>query len=386
MFSYNQKHKMEFLLISIPLILLWWQSCNAFPARSFYANQSTLELVHLLFRHGDRTPETNNLDPNNPYYAENNYYPYGYGQLTNVGKVRVYELGKNLRKRYNNFLGKAWNMSSLDILTTDYNRTKMSVELMLAGLWPPTCSSIWNPVLLWQPIPYNYEKRANDKELSPFLGCTTLDALVNEVMNNSSDYINARYGEVFRILENGTGLQNITYLKAFFLYFGFTIQENLNIPLDYWVYTVYPEPLRSLAIEYYYVETNNTKLRTIMSGYLLKKIITDTQNKINGFSPQGRKMHIYSGHETNIAALLLSLDMLKVVELPPYASYLAVEIHRIDEIYGVKIFYQDYSSEDPRGPLKLPECEEFCPFERFVSLVEGILPKSDEECYGSSTK
>lgn len=51
----------------------------------------------------------------------------------------------------------------VDAWSTDYNRTKASLELVLAGLWPPSSSQIWNALLPWQPIPYNYFRNADNK-------------------------------------------------------------------------------------------------------------------------------------------------------------------------------------------------------------------------------
>lgn len=48
-------------------------------------------------------------------------------------------------------------------------------------------------------------------------------------------------------------------------------------------------------------------------------------------------MFLYSGHETNIAALLLSLDLYKLVDVPGYGSYILVEVHKIDEVHGIKV-------------------------------------------------
>ena len=32
----------------------------------------------------------------------------------------------------------------------------MSLQLVLAGMWPPTGQQIWWPSLNWQPIPFNF--------------------------------------------------------------------------------------------------------------------------------------------------------------------------------------------------------------------------------------
>lgn len=79
------------------------------------------------------------------------------------GKQQEYSIGVALRKRYNDFLGEIWTPEVLDSRSTDYNRTKMSLELMLAGLWPPAKSQEWNTGLPWQPIPYNYRRLKEDQ-------------------------------------------------------------------------------------------------------------------------------------------------------------------------------------------------------------------------------
>lgn len=45
-----------------------------------------------------------------------------------------------------------------------------------------------------------------------------------------------------------------------------------------------------------------------------------------------------------------------------------------------QLFYQNYQSYDP-VPVKINGCGYFCPYEEFYSLVEEILPESDDECF-----
>jgi hypothetical protein len=46
--------------------------------------------------------------------------------------------------------------------TTDVDRTKLSAQLELAGLWSPAPSQQWIPDLLWQPIPLHSEPLERD--------------------------------------------------------------------------------------------------------------------------------------------------------------------------------------------------------------------------------
>lgn len=75
----------------------------------------------------------------------------------------MYNIGLNLRRRYAKFLGNIYTPDVLEARSTDSSRTKMSLQLVLAGLWPPTCMQKWNPALNWQPIPFNYDTPERDQ-------------------------------------------------------------------------------------------------------------------------------------------------------------------------------------------------------------------------------
>lgn len=70
----------------------------------------------------------------------------------------------------------------------------------------------------------------------------------------------------------------------------------------------------------------------------MKKIISDTEKKIqNTLIPQQRKMFLYSGHENNIVSMLELLNLRENITVPPYGSYVIIEVHNINETFGVKV-------------------------------------------------
>ena len=70
--------------------------------RLFTVNKITkLKMVHILYRHGDRTPGS--FYPNDPY-KDTSEWPVGVGELTNKGKRMAYELGKWIKRNYEDFL------------------------------------------------------------------------------------------------------------------------------------------------------------------------------------------------------------------------------------------------------------------------------------------
>ena len=73
-----------------------------------------------------------------------------------VGKDQAYKLGCVLRDRYNDFLGAVYRPQDIHARSSDTSRTKMSLQLVLAGLYPPPPEQTWNSDLAWMPIPTYY--------------------------------------------------------------------------------------------------------------------------------------------------------------------------------------------------------------------------------------
>ncbi|XP_025075251.1 prostatic acid phosphatase-like isoform X3 [Pogonomyrmex barbatus] len=130
-----------------------------------------LELVQVIMRHGERTPLFKELYPKDPYNVSI-YEPWGLSQLTNQGKLTEYRIGIMLRQRYDNFLGSIYYSRDIYAVSTDYDRTKMSLQLMLAGLYPPDTSQLWNPNLPWLAIPTHYVPKRKIMNLTLPEWCT----------------------------------------------------------------------------------------------------------------------------------------------------------------------------------------------------------------------
>ena len=67
-----------------------------------------------------------------------------------------------MRKQYQRFLGDLYVSSDVYARSTDYDRTRMSLLLVLAGLYPPKGSQRWKSDLNWQPVPMRDAPIDND--------------------------------------------------------------------------------------------------------------------------------------------------------------------------------------------------------------------------------
>ena len=96
---------------------------------------STLKLLQILHRHGDRTP-TDFFD-GDPYGKDlDKYWPNGLGQLTLKGKHRMYKLGQFFRTNYFEFLNKT-NPKQVYVRSSIEHRCIESAGALLAGAFPP---------------------------------------------------------------------------------------------------------------------------------------------------------------------------------------------------------------------------------------------------------
>nr|CAD7463397.1 unnamed protein product [Timema tahoe] len=82
------------------------------------------------------------------------------------GKMSMFELGKLFRQRYQGFLSRLYSPKEMHMESSANDRCLMSAELVLAGLYPPIGSQVWNHDLNWQPIPVHSTPRLQDKVTS----------------------------------------------------------------------------------------------------------------------------------------------------------------------------------------------------------------------------
>ncbi|XP_044743086.1 venom acid phosphatase Acph-1-like [Chrysoperla carnea] len=336
----------------------------------------TVLQVHVIFRHGDRMIDETESYPNDPN-INIDFYPLSLGQLTNNGKLRAYRLGQMLRKRYNNFLGEFYNSEIVQTISTDYDRTKMSAQLVLAGLFPPVKAQQWDHRLLWQPIPTAYITEKEDTWFDrPITYCPVYreeylkfsQAISEDILTENQDlmdYIYENSGKRITSIHSLFNMQQTQY-----------VEEQMNLTLPNWVRNIYPEPLSTLAAKQIELESYTPLLKRLNGGNFLRKIITDIQDKIDGnLEPQGRKIYLYSGHETNAVNMLVALDVWDN-QVPLFSSATIIElIHRVQSNeYGLRIYYHDQRSDYPKL-IKIPGClGSFCEINRFLEVAKDIIP------------
>ncbi|XP_075861477.1 prostatic acid phosphatase isoform X2 [Microcebus murinus] len=307
-----------------------------------------LKFVTLLFRHGDRSPiET---FPNDP--IKESSWPQGFGQLSQLGMEQHYELGQYIKKRYSKFLNESYKHQQIYIRSTDVDRTLMSAMANLAALFPPEGASIWNPSLLWQPIPVHTVSLPEDQLLYlPFRSCPRFQELESETLKSE---------EFQKRLRPYKSIHNFT--------------------LPTWATEDTITKLRELSelslLSLYGIHKQKEKSR-LQGGVLVNEILNHMKSVTQGSSY--RKLVMYSAHDTTVSGLQMALDVYNGM-LPPYASCHFMELYLDKGQYFLEMYYRNETQHEPY-PLTLPGCTHSCPLEKFAELVAPVIPQDwSAEC------
>lgn len=344
------------------------------------AQEPELQLLNVIFRHGDPTP-TKETYPNDPYKSCD-FYPTGHGELTNNGKRRAYQLGQFLRLKYGNFLSKIYTPGLITARATDYARAKMSLDLVLAGLFPPEDIQKWNDELNWQPIPTTYVP-INEDNLLLSDSCPLFVEEYQRVLKTTEVTEKMiEFKEMNSNLTKWTGKNISTPLDMYSLYTVLKAQQMMGLSLPSWTNSFFPSGQLKDGINYaFQVANSNIKLKRLYGGPLLKKMTDDMLASING-ELEKRQLNLYSGHQTNIGSML---NVLNVYEphVPEYSSAVILELLRTNNTFYVKIVY--YKSIPPEAiELEIPGCQILCPLNKFMEIHSNVYP-SDEELICKNT-
>lgn len=149
-------------------LLFFFISFTVFARES--AHDRKLIFAVDVIRHGDRTPI---IDIPKSHYR----WSEGLGQLTPLGMHQEYELGKKFHQRYiGKLLPSNYQVETLYVRSTDTDRTLMSAECVLMGLYPPGTGPFLHPALFmngfslpygFQPIPIHTAPQDHDALLVP---------------------------------------------------------------------------------------------------------------------------------------------------------------------------------------------------------------------------
>ncbi|XP_061853986.1 lysosomal acid phosphatase isoform X2 [Colius striatus] len=331
------------------LLVLWLQPPPGRPR--------SLRFVTLVYRHGDRSPVK--AYPRDPYQAS--AWPQGFGQLT-----QIY------------------------VRSTDWDRTLMSAEANLAGLYPPKGPQVFNPNISWQPIPVHTVAQDEERLLKyPLTPCPRYEQLQNET-RHSAEYINMtkENWQFLQMVANETGIQHVSLESVWSVYDTLFCEQVHQMDLPAWATPEVMSHLRQLrdfGFDYLFGIIHRVEKSRLQGGVLLGHIRKNLTQAASEPIHHNLRVLAYSAHDTTIAALQMALNVFNNVQ-PPYASCHFFELYQEDDgNFSVEMFYRNESGKEP-FPLTIPGCQHKCPLQRFMDLTAAVIPWNwEQECQVAST-
>nr|CAD7409095.1 unnamed protein product [Timema cristinae] len=424
--SYATGVSLAFIITIILLVLM---------AFSHGDDSGTLQLVSVVFRHGDRSPtETYPTDP----HKDDSLWLDGWGALDKKGKMQMFKLGKLFKKRYLDFLSRLYSPKEMHMESSADESCLMSAELVLAGLYPPRGHQVWDPELDWQPIPVHSTPILQDKLIVMKKPCPRYEQELKQAyLSPDIVQVNLDNAELYSYLTEKTGKDIDSILEVELLYNTLEIEERNGLPLPEWTKTVYPGKMKYLASLSLALFTHNdimrrlngavytpanqtakrvkcgdistnlqqkraTFPRSIQSRYFGKPSKVESANlfqqvwmgplvgditqhmadKSSGALSASQKLFLYSAHDITIVNVWRTLGMTEMLK-PESGAALIIELHLVgtNKDFQIEVLYFNNTSTLEPHPLTIEQCGTPCFLDTFLNLTTPVIPTDwEKEC------
>ena len=328
-----------------------------------------LVFVALITRHGDRAP-----------FAKTEYMNYNWGssvsELTPIGMNQEYNLGSELREKYidkTKLLDSSYTANSILTYSSNTNRTIMSAQCLLMGLYPPgtgpTIGQSENPALpdRIQVIPIRTTPDSSTLILTPY---PLYLKILGKYVYNSKDW-------------KDTEIKIQPEMKRWSDAVGYDIKSLGDVLTvgDILICAkshnlAYPVSLSSNDANEI-IELTDSKLASqfavpevsyLMGGQLLNAIISNIDDYISHKQPY--KLVYYSGHDITIMPVMALLGK-PLGSSPKYASNFMIELWKNNNSkYSIKIIYNN-------NYVKLPIMgdSDSCSYDDLKKLADSLNKK-----------
>ena len=321
-----------------------------------------------LIRHGDRTPIYS-------LPASKHEWPQGGGQLTTIGMEQEYQLGIKFRKKYideTHLLPKKYSPSVMYVRSTNTDRTLMSAQALLLGLYPQGTGNMPSGHTL---IPIHTLSWEQD-EIVPY---HMLHGELSEKFFAKHAYTQKEWlakkkqiSHKFATWSKMTGLDVADLHQVYQLGDTLFIHQQHQAPL--------PDGLSDKDVEgiilhgkWAFAASFKPKaIGSTIGGGLLTTVTDYVRDAGNKKSPL--KYVLLSGHDSSILTLLSAMHA-PAVQAPPYASVLNVSLYEDHKQKRyVKVTLND-------KPVSIPHCAKrtVCTLAEFSELIENTKPHVDHE-------
>ncbi|XP_046679861.1 prostatic acid phosphatase-like isoform X1 [Homalodisca vitripennis] len=362
---------------------------------------STLQYVYAIFRHGIRSPirEPYPKSPNARLYK--NVFPGVRGKLTKAGIRQMYNVGKDLRARYGDFVGD-YSQEKVHVTASNVStRTVVSSISVMAGMFPPA-APILNNLPTWQPIPVWENSTIFDKVYvydAPSVAthtCPKIAAITAAALNVSEQPDQRKDRQlIYKLMRENTGHPEMDSVMSVGNVYDVILFEGLNgLPQPEWAIgprpeldnkPLFPDLLEPIYLEFYY---NNVYLEhkqsclQFISGPLLYSI----QEQLKKHEVPGEEKFRFHGTSDFAIMGVLSGIGVDVRAIIDPGDGVLFEVHRENLVPEVKVLYY-HSMSHSLERLILGRCPDPCTVDEFIKKFPGLSPErwtelcfSDDPC------
>ena len=347
-------------IAAMSLLLLLLQLLALLPARA----EERLVLSVTLIRHGDRTPFKGI-----PGSAQT--WKLGLGELTPLGMNQEYLLGKSLRERYVDqfrLLPANYVPNVVYARSTTLNRTIMSAQSLLCGLYPPGTGPMLadgKPALpgAFQPVPIRTWPAAEDRVLlgGRFHG-DEVKTLKERLVFTTGEWqektrsCSGRFARWSRI--SGLDLRTLTDLIP--VADEFNVRGVHGVPFPEGITDVEAREIVGLGFWAMAQEYRPREIGRLLARDLLAEVMSHMEKAHQGTQPH--RLILYSAHDSTLLPVLSALGVPRDTQVP-YASNVIFELSRDGTAWSVRV---RYNGED----LVLPDTgKAACSYEEFRDKV-----------------
>jgi acid phosphatase len=320
-----------------------------------------------IIRHGDRTPIL--------YLPKvHHVWKEGPAQLTAEGMQQEFQLGSELRKKYvdeTQLLPEHYEYGTMYVRSTDYERTLMSAQSFLMGLYPlgtgPRTDSSSSHALPkgFQPIPIFSAPSKSDEVIIQTVSREERAKLMAQYVFSLPDWQqkNNELKSKYPLWSNQTGIEieNLDDLQMV----GDTlyIHKIHNAPMPEGMNASDIETIISASAWAFMAEERPKEVAKAYSS----KIMTNIANYLNKGSKKSSKLKyvLLSGHDTTIAGVMSYMGS-PLEKAPRYASNLNFSLYESEpNHFTVKLTYNGM-------PVSIPACGgTVCELHQFLDYVQS---------------
>ncbi|XP_031564827.1 prostatic acid phosphatase-like isoform X2 [Actinia tenebrosa] len=315
--------------------------------------------------------------------------------LTIRGMDQMYRAGQYVRQLYNStttsFLSEGYNGSEVYVRSSDYQRTLISAQSFLLGLYPPREQTLTNYAGVFkapydiQQVPIHTVPVREDQLLRGWLRCPTIQNRISEFYKSETFKKKERDNADFlKTLESITGMSDID-LKDFYNVYDFIHLHRvygkmyLNLTEEQWNKVV------DLADWLEYHKYKKEMVESMGAGLLVNDI---AQNFINTTKNRRKaKLLYYSAHYPTIVSLFSVLGVNQINKtlqtIPYYASLVFIELLKGDnQDYYVRLAFRNGLENDTKDSFQyyaIPGCDrKACPLKTFNKLLGSLEVRNIE--------